>query len=67
MKIETDYRSPAQRFASDLARVIADNFEYEGTIHTRRSWDVKTPDAHVVNVTVGGVRFTVQVREGSHR
>ena len=66
MKIETDYRSPAQRFANDLASIIVANFSTYGTV-TRPSRDIKREGAHVIEVAANGVRFTVEVREGSHR
>lgn len=66
MKIETDYRSPAQRFATDLARVIGGTFKTYGTV-TRPSHDIHREGAFVIEVVANGVRFTVEVREGAHR
>lgn len=62
---DIDYRSPAQKFAEDLLHLICTECTTHG--HARESWDIKRPNARVIETVVGGVKFTVTVQEGNHR
>lgn len=65
MKLTPDYRRPAQKFAEDLMHLICTEYKTHG--HARESWDIKRPNARVIETVVGGVKFTITVQEGSHR
>ena len=60
-----DYRSPAQKFAEDLLNLICTEYRTHG--YARESWDIKKSNARVIETVVGGVKFTVTVKEGTHR
>ena len=60
-----DYRGPAQKFAEDLLHLICTEYKAHG--HARESWDIKRPNARVIETVVDGVKFTVTVQEGNHR
>ena len=57
-----DYRTPVQKFAHDLAPVIAREF---GT-STQTGASMK-PGAQNIVAVIGGVQFTITVTEGRRR
>lgn len=65
MSGQPDYRSPAQRFASDLMHQICEHYQTHGEL--RRSTDIRHDGAPTIHTVVGHVPFTITIQEGRKR
>ena len=65
MSSQPDYRSPEQRFASDLMHQICQQYQTHGEL--RRSTDTHHPGAPTIHIVVGHVPFTITIQEGRKR
>lgn len=60
-----DYRPPAQRFAQDMASAL-NPYTLSG-VCVRPSGDIRMKGAYNIDAVVGGVKFTLTIREGYQR